>query len=79
MTDLRADSFTSEKPTGKEEIRFTLYLENENYPKVPVKLYRYDGELCLAEVDGKPVSLVRRSYAVDLIEAVQAIVLNENQ
>lgn len=41
-----------------------------------MKLYRYDGEFCLAEVDGKPVSLVRRSYAVDLIEAVQAIVLS---
>ena len=79
LADLRADSFTSEKPTGKEEIRFTLYLENENCPEVSVKFYRYDGEFCLAEVDGKPVSLVRRSYAVDLIEAVQAIVLNENQ
>lgn len=76
LVSLRADSFTGEKPTGKEEIRFTLYLENENCPTVSVKLYRYDGELCLAEVDGKPVSLVRRSYAVDLIEAVQAIVLN---
>ena len=76
LADLRADSFTSERPAGKEEIRFTLYLENENCPEVSVKLYRYDGELCLAEVDGKPVSLVRRSYAVDLIEAVHAIVLN---
>lgn len=76
LVSLRADSFTSEKPTGKEEIRFTLYLENENCPEVSVKLYRHDGELCLAEVDGKPVSLVRRSYAVDLIEAVHAIVLN---
>lgn len=76
LADLRADSFTSERPAGKEEIRFTLYLENENCPEVSVTLYRYDGELCLAEVDGKPVSLVRRSYAVDLIEAVHAIVLN---
>ena len=76
LVSLRADSFTSEKPAGKEEIRFTLCLENENCPEVSVKLYRYDGELCLAEVDGKPVSLVRRSYAVDLIEAVHAIVLN---
>ena len=79
LASLRADSFTSEKPTGKEEIRFTLYLENENCPEVSVKLYRYDGELCLAEVDGKPISLVRRSCAVDLMEAVQAIVLNKNQ
>ena len=76
LVSLRADSFTGEKPTGKEEIRLALYLENENCPEVSLKLYRYDGELCLAEVDGKPVSLVRRSYAVDLIEAVHAIVLN---
>lgn len=76
LASLRADSFTDEKPTEKEEIRFTLYLENENCPEVSVKLYRYDGDLCLAEVDGKPVSLVKRSYAVNLIEAVHAIVLN---
>lgn len=53
LTDLRADIYTSEKPTGKEKIRFTLYLENENCPKVSVPLYRHDGSLCLAEVDGK--------------------------
>lgn len=76
LASLCADSFTDEKPTEKEEIRFTLYLENENCPEVSVKLYRYDGDLCLAEVDGKPVSLVKRSYAVNLIEAVHAIVLN---
>ena len=40
-----------------------------------IALYRYDGEQCLAVVDGKPVSLIPRSYAVDLIEAVNAIVL----
>lgn len=39
-------------------------------------LYRYDGSLCLAEVDGNPVSLVERSHVVDLIEAVRAIVWN---
>lgn len=76
LASLEADSFTSEKPTGKEEIHFILHLESENCPEVSVKLYRHDGEFCLAEVDGKPVSLVRRSCAVDLIEAVHAIVLN---
>lgn len=76
LASLRADSFTSERPSQKEEIRFTLYLENENCSEVSIKLYRYDGGLCLAEVDGKSVSLVKRSYVVDLIEAVHAIVLN---
>lgn len=44
----------------------TVFLDNENYPQVTVALYRYDGEYCLAEVDGEPVSLVPRSQAVDL-------------
>lgn len=73
---LRADSFTGEQPTQKEEISLTVHLENEHHPEVQIKLYRYDGDHCLAMVDGEPVSLVGRSYVVDLIEAVNAIVLN---
>lgn len=73
---LTADSFTDEEPADKEEIGLTLHLDNENYPEVTVDLYRYDGSYCLAVVDGEPVSLVERSYVVDLVEAVNAIVLN---
>lgn len=75
LSALSASSFTEEAPTGKEEIALTIFLDNENYPKVEIQLYRYDGESCLAVVDGKSVSLVKRSDAVDLIEAVNAIVL----
>lgn len=71
-----AESFTEEEPAGKEEISFTVYLNNENYPEIKVQLYRYDGENCLAVVDGKTVSLVPRSEVVDLTEAVNSIVLN---
>ena len=73
---LEAESFTEEAPVGKEEIRMAVFLDNENYPQVTVALYRYDGEYCLAEVDGEPVSLVPRSQAVDLTEAVHGIVLS---
>lgn len=73
---LRANSFTDEQPDQKEEISLTVHLDNENHPSVSIALYRYDGNNCLAMVDGKPVSLVGRSYVVDLIEAVNAIVLN---
>jgi len=76
ITALCADSFTSEQATEKEEIRFTVSLDNEKYSQVEIVLYRYDGSFCLAEVDGEPVSFVARSYVVDLIEAVNAIVLN---
>lgn len=76
LNALYADSFTDEKPTGKEEIRLTLYLENETFPETEIVLYRYDGTNCLAMVDGESVSLVPRASVVELVETVQAIVLN---
>lgn len=76
MNDLEAESFTDEEPTQKEEIGLKLYLDNENHLEVTIDLYRYDGNNCLAVVDGEPVSLIPRSKVVDLIETVNAIVLN---
>lgn len=73
---LTADSFTSEAPTQKEEISLTVHLDLEGEPTVTIDLYRYDGTNCLAVVDGEPVCLVARSAVVDLVEAVNAIVLN---
>lgn len=52
-----------------------MYLENENYPQVKVELYRCDGTNCLAVVDGETLGLVSRSSVVDLIEAVNSIIL----
>lgn len=73
---LEADSFTDEASKEKEEISFTIYLDNENFPETKIQLYRYDGSSCLAVVDGESVSLVERKAVVDFIEAVQEIVLN---
>lgn len=76
LETLRADSFTDEPPNQKREISLTAHLDREGGPTVQIALYRYDGIHCLAVVDGEPVSLVDRSAAVELIEAVHAIVLN---
>ncbi|MGN1016172.1 MAG: DUF4340 domain-containing protein [Faecousia sp.] len=76
LKNLRAVSFTSEDPTGKEEIRFTLHLENDRFAITEIILYRYDGTNCLCVVDGESVSLVPRSSVMDLVEAVQAFVLS---
>ena len=73
---LRADEFTSEKPSQKEEIGLTVHLDNEHFPTVSIRLYRYDGTHCLAVVDGESVALVNRGEVVDLIEAIHEIVLN---
>ncbi len=76
LEDLEADSFTDETATGQQEIKLTLHLDNESFPKLEIILYRYDGTHCLAAVDGKIISLIPRSDVVDLVEAVNAIVLN---
>lgn len=73
---LRADEFTSEKPSQKEEIGLTVHLDNEHFPTVSIRLYQYDGTHCLAVVDGESVGLVNRGGVVDLIEAIHEIVLN---
>ena len=76
LENLTADEFTGERPVQREEIGLTVHLDNENFPQVQIKLYRYDGSHCLAVVDGESVSLVERAAVVDLIEAVHAIVLD---
>lgn len=76
LTALTADSFTTEAATGKKEISLTVTLDLENTPSVQMEFYQYDGSYCVAVVDGEPVSLVARSSVVDLVEAVNAIVLN---
>ena len=73
---LSASDFTEEPSGGKEEIRFTLSLENETHPEITVVLYRCDGSNCVAEINGETTAFVPRSEVVDLIEAVHAAVLN---
>lgn len=75
LTAVSAQDFTDEAPTQKEELGMTVTLDSETHPKVQIEFYRYDGEHCLAVVDGTPFALVARSAVVDLIEAINTIVL----
>ena len=72
---LAATNFTVETPTGQEEISLTLHLDNEDFSTFTLTLYRYDGESCIACVDGEPIAFVSRDKAVDLIEAVRTVTL----
>lgn len=72
---LTVSEFNSEEPAKKQEIAFTVHLDNETWPTLTVVLYQYDGESCLATLDGATLGLVDRSLAVDLTEAVNAITL----
>lgn len=75
LENMGAASFTDEEPSQKQEISITVHLDNEAHPTVQIDLYRYDGEQCLAVLDGTPTSLVPRDMVVDLVEAVNTIVL----
>lgn len=79
LCSLRAESFTDEQPTDKLELQLDLTLDRPACPRVTIALYRYDGNSCLAVVDGEPVCLVSRAEAMDLVEALQAIVLNKTE
>lgn len=72
---LSAAEFTDETAADKEEISVKLRLDNKNVSETVLTFYRYDGESCLAVVDGKPLAFVSRAKVVNLIEAVNALVL----
>ena len=72
---LTVSEFNSETPAKKQEIAFTVHLDNETWPSLTVALYQYDGESCLATLDGETLGLVDRALVVDLTEAVNAITL----
>lgn len=75
LTALTIDSFTDETSDGlSEELRLTLGLDGV-LPEQNYTFYRYDGDHCLLAVDGDSVGLVPRSQVVDLIEAINAVVL----
>ena len=76
LAALTATEFKNEEIGEKEELSMTLHLNDENYPTVHIGLYRRDGDSCMAVVDSEPTALVARSKVVDLVEAVNAIVLN---
>lgn len=76
LEGLSASSFTEEQPEGKQEIGLIVHLDRAGGPTVQIDLYRRDGTHCLAVIDGESVSLVPRSAVVELIEAVNAIVLD---
>ena len=77
LSDLRITEFKADQPTDKLEISFTAVLKMEGEPKITVELYRYDGTSCLAVVDGKPLGLVSRENTVNLMEAVNSIILKK--
>ena len=72
---ITAKEFTNEAADGKEEISLTIQLEHDNVKEVKLTFYRHDGSTCLAVVDGEPEAYVDRGEVVELVEAVNELVL----
>ena len=68
-------SFDVQDGGGEEEIRLTLHLDLEGNPQAEISFLRYDGDDCLAVLDGTPLCYVSRESVVRLIEAVHSFVL----
>lgn len=75
LESLNATTFTEEEPTQEKELSLTIHLNRSSLSSVELVFYRYDGENCLAVVDGTPTALVARDSVVDLIEAINSVVL----
>ena len=77
LCSMSATEFTEGTPDGQEEISVTVHLDNEAFPTFTLTLYRHNGTTCLASVNGEAIAFVSRSQAVDLIEAINEIILGE--
>lgn len=79
LASLTADSFTTEGDTAKLELGIKILMDSEAHPRLDIRLYRRDGQNCTAVIDGEVTALVARTDVVDMIEAVNAIILGSSE
>lgn len=79
LASLTADIFTTEGDTAKLELGIKILMDNEAHPQLDICLYRRDGQNCTAVIDGAVTALVTRADVVDMIEAVNAIILGTSE
>ena len=72
---LNINAYNTETSDKKQEITFTVHLDNKDYPSLTLCAYQYDGENCLVTLNDTTLGFAKRSLIVDLQEAVNAVVL----
>lgn len=65
-------------PERAEEIRFVLYRENENVPKVELAFYQYDSSSCLVSLNGESRLFVDRADVIEVVETFTKLMLEED-
>lgn len=59
-----------------EQIRITIYRDQDAFPAVELAFYPYDSTQCLRVLEGMPAVFVSREDVVNLMEAVNSIVMD---
>ena len=72
---LKITEYNSETTDKKQELAFTVTLDNKEHPELAVTVQQYDGENCLVTLNGTTLGFASRSNVVSLTEAVKAITL----
>ena len=72
---LKISEYNRETTDKKQEIAFTITLDNKEHPELTVTIQQYDGENCLVTLNGTTLGFASRSNVVSLTEAVNAITL----
>ena len=72
---LKISEYNREATDKKQELAFTVTLDNKEHPELTVTIQQYDGENCLATLNGTTLGFASRSNVVNLTEAVNAITL----
>lgn len=72
---LKISEYNRETTDKKQEIAFTITLDNKEHPELTVTIQQYDGENCLVTLNGTTLGYASRSNVVSLTEAVNAITL----
>ncbi len=63
-------------PERSQEIQILIYREDDNFPEVEIAFYQYDSSSCLTTLNGSATLFVSRESVVDLVEAVNQVVLS---
>lgn len=72
---LKISEYNRETTDKKQELAFTVTLDNKEHPELTLTIQQYDGENCLVTLNGTTLGFALRSNVVSLTEAVNAITL----
>ena len=64
---------------GKQELKFTVTLADDDATQLEVAFYQYDGDSCVATLDGTTIGLVDRSSMSTLREEITSAILNKGK